>query len=814
MKDLTEFEHGKILPININDEMKNSYLDYAMSVIVGRALPDVRDGLKPVHRRILYAMSELGMTPDKPHKKSARLVGEVLGKYHPHGDAAVYDAMVRMAQDFACRYPLVDGHGNFGSIDGDSAAAMRYTEARMAKITQEMLADIDKDTVDFVPNFDDTLKEPVVLPARIPNLLINGSSGIAVGMATNIPPHNLGEIIDGVIMLIDNPDATPQELMMAVKGPDFPTGGIIMGREGIKSAYKTGRGAIRIRAKTTIETMSNGKSRILVHELPYQVNKARLIEKIAELVRDKKIDGITDLRDESDRMGMQIVIELRKDANPQVVLNQLFKHTQLQETFGVIMLALVDGQPKVLNLRDALFYYLEHQKDVITRRTRFELDKAEARAHILEGLKIALDHLDEVIKTIRESRTVEIARNALMDKFGLSEKQAQAILDMRLQKLTGLEREKLEEEYKNLLERIAYLKAVLANEHMVLGIIKEELLVIKEKYNDPRRTEISMNDINIDTEDLIAEEDMVITITHLGYVKRIALDTYRNQKRGGRGVTAMGTKEEDFVEHLFITTTHHYLLFFTNKGKVYKLKVHNIPEAGRQAKGTAIVNLLYISGDEKITAVIPVRSFDTEECLLTITRKGIIKKTPLVEYGSTRKDGIIALSLDENDELIDVKLTNGKNEVIIGTKEGKAIRFAEEEVRSMGRAARGVKGISLSEKDEVIGIDTIEQGADVLVVTEKGFGKRSHVDDYRRQGRGGKGIMTIRPTKRNGNLVGIKVVKPGDELMLITAEGIIIRLDVDGISTMGRSTQGVRLMRLDENDHVVAVAKVVTKDED
>lgn len=561
MKNLTEFEHGKILPININDEMKNSYLDYAMSVIVGRALPDVRDGLKPVHRRILYAMSELGMTPDKPHKKSARLVGEVLGKYHPHGDTAVYDAMVRMAQDFACRYPLVDGHGNFGSIDGDSAAAMRYTEARMAKITQEMLADIDKDTVDFVPNFDDTLKEPVVLPARIPNLLINGSSGIAVGMATNIPPHNLGEIIDGVIMLIDNPDATPQELMMAVKGPDFPTGGIIMGREGIKSAYKTGRGAIRIRAKTTIETMSNGKSRILVHELPYQVNKARLIEKIAELVRDKKIDGITDLRDESDRMGMQIVIELRKDANPQVVLNQLFKHTQLQETFGVIMLALVDGQPKVLNLRDALFYYLEHQKDVITRRTRFELDKAEARAHILEGLKIALDHLDEVIKTIRESRTVEIARNALMDKFGLSEKQAQAILDMRLQKLTGLEREKLEEEYKNLLERIAYLKAVLANEHMVLGIIKEELLVIKEKYNDPRRTEISINDVNIDTEDLIAEEDMVITITHLGYIKRIALDTYRNQKRGGRGVTAMGTKEEDFVEHLFITTTHHYLLF-------------------------------------------------------------------------------------------------------------------------------------------------------------------------------------------------------------------------------------------------------------
>lgn len=811
---MTEMDHGKVLPININDEMQNSYLDYAMSVIVGRALPDVRDGLKPVHRRILYAMHELGMTPDKAYKKSARLVGEVLGKYHPHGDTAVYDAMVRMAQNFACRYPLVDGHGNFGSIDGDSAAAMRYTEARMAKITQEMLADIEKDTVEFTPNFDDTLKEPVVLPSKIPNLLINGSSGIAVGMATNIPPHNLGEVVDGLVMMISNPEVTPQELMMVVKGPDFPTGGIIMGREGIKNAFKTGRGAIRIRAKTTIETMNNGKNRILVHELPYQVNKARLIEKIAELVRDKKIDGITDLRDESDRTGMQVVIELRRDANPQIVLNQLYKHTQLQETFGVNMLALVDGQPKVLNLREVMVHYLEHQKDVITRRTRFELNKAEARAHIVEGLKIALDHLDAVIATIRESRTVEIARNNLMERFQLSEKQAQAILDMRLQKLTGLEREKLEEEYKALLEKIAYLKAVLADERMVLGIIKDELLVIKEKYGDARRTDIAQDDVNLETEDLIAEEDMVITITRQGYIKRIALDTYRNQKRGGRGVTGMGTKEEDFVEHLFVTTTHHYILFFTNKGKVYKLKVHNIPEAGRQAKGMAIVNLVYLSGEDKITAVIPVRSFDTNEYLLTLTKRGVVKKTPLVEYGSTRKDGIIALTLDDNDELIGVKLTNGEREVIIGTTHGKSIRFAEEEVRSMGRTARGVRAISVTDDDEVISVDTVDDEADLLVVSSKGFGKRTPLEEYRRQGRGGKGIMTIRPTKRNGDLVGIKVVKPGEELMLITAEGIIIRLNAEDISKMGRTTQGVRLMRLDKKDHVVAVAKVVTKDEE
>lgn len=808
-----EFNHGKIVPINIHDEMKNSYMDYAMSVIVGRALPDVRDGLKPVHRRILYAMHELGMTPDKPHKKSARLVGEVLGKYHPHGDTAVYDAMVRLAQDFACRYPLVDGHGNFGSVDGDSAAAMRYTEARMAKITLEMLADIDKETVDFMPNFDDTLEEPIVMPSRIPNLLVNGSAGIAVGMATNIPPHNLGEVIDGIIMMIDSPDVTPDELMMTIKGPDFPTGGFIMGTEGIKSAYRTGRGSVRMRAKTEIEQMNNGKTRILVNELPYQVNKAKLIEKIAELVRDKKIDGITDLRDESDRTGMQVVIELRRDANPQVVLNQLYKHTQLQDTFGIIMLALVDGQPRVLNLREILFYYLEHQKDVITRRTRFDLNKAEARAHIVEGLRIALDRIDEVIKTIRASRTTEIARTALMDNFGLSEKQAQAILDMRLQRLTGLEREKLEEEYRQLMERIAYFRAVLADEKMVLGIIKDELLVVKQKFADKRRSVITEDDTRIDIEDLIAEEDMVITITHQGYIKRIPLDTYRSQKRGGRGVTAMGTKEEDFVEHLFITTTHHYILFFTNKGKVYRLKVHEIPEAGRQAKGTAIVNLLFVSGDEKITTVIPAKSFDTDEYLFTATRRGVVKKTPLRDYSNTRKDGLIALTLDENDELIDVKLTHGNEEMILATQKGMAIRFAEKEVRPMGRTARGVRGIRLSGEDSLIGMEVAQPDSHLLVVTARGFGKRTPLEEYRLQSRGGKGIMTIRPTKRNGLIAGVKVVSNDEELMIITAEGIIIRLAAQDISSMGRTTQGVTLMRLDQKDAVVAVAKVVTKDE-
>ena len=810
---MTGFGTGKVLPIDINDEMKNSYMDYAMSVIVGRALPDVRDGLKPVHRRILFAMNELGMTPDKPHKKSARIVGEVLGKFHPHGDTAVYDAMVRMAQNFACRYPLIDGHGNFGSIDGDSAAAMRYTEARMSKLATELLHDIEKDTVDFMPNFDDTLKEPVVLPARVPNLLINGSSGIAVGMATNIPPHNIGEVIDGVFTLIDNPEATPKELMMSIQGPDFPTGGTIMGRDGINSAYTTGRGVIRVRAQAKIEKMASGKMRILVHELPYQVNKARLIEKIAELVRDKKLDGITDLRDESDRTGMQIVIELRRDVNPDIILNQLYKHTQLQETFGVIMLALVDGQPRVLNLRDILFYYLEHQKDVITKRTRFELNKAEARAHIVEGLRIALNNLDAVIKTIRESQTVDIARAALMERFGLTEKQAQAILEMRLQRLTGLEREKLEEEYKTLMEKIAYYKAVLASEKMVLDIIKEELQEMRRKYNDPRRTVISDEDTKMDIEDLIAEEDMVLTITHHGYIKRISLDTYRSQKRGGRGVTGMGTKEEDFVEHLFITTTHHFILFFTNKGKVYKLKVHEIPEAGRQAKGTAIVNLLQLTGDDKITSVIPVKSFDLEGYLFTATKRGIVKKTPIHDYSSTRRDGLIALTLDEDDELIRVKLTSGNDELIIGTRKGKAIRFSEREVRSMGRPARGVRGITLVGDDTVVGLELVQSGAYLLVVTANGFGKRTAIDEYHTQGRGGKGVLTIRPTKRNGLLVGIKVVNEDEEVMMITAEGIIIRIITGDISKMKRTTQGVTLMRLDKKDSVVALAKVVMKED-
>jgi len=675
------------------------------------------------------------------------------------------------------------------------------------------LNDIDKDTVDFMPNFDDTLKEPVVLPARTPNLLINGSSGIAVGMATNIPPHNIGEVIDGVVMLIDNPDVSPKELMMTVKGPDFPTGGTIMGRDGIRSAYMTGRGVVRVRSEARIERMASGKMRILVTELPYQVNKARLIEKIAELVRDKKLDGITDLRDESDRTGMQIVIELRRDANANVILNQLYKHTQMQETFGVIMLALAEGQPRVLNLREILFYYLEHQKDVITRRTRFELNKAEARAHIVEGLRIALNNLDAVIKTIRESRTVDIARTALMERFNLSEKQAQAILDMRLQRLTGLEREKLEEEYKNLMERIAYYRAVLANEHMVLGIIKEELLEIRKKYNDPRRTRISNEDTKMDMEDLIAEEDMVITITHNAYLKRISLDTYRSQRRGGRGVTGMGTKEEDFVEHLFITTTHHFILFFTSKGKVYKLKVHEIPEAGRQAKGTAIVNLLQITGDEKITSVIPIKTFDSNLYLFTATKKGVVKKTPLNEYASSRRDGLIALSLDDDDELMDVKLTTGEDELIIATRQGMSIRFSEKQVRKMGRTARGVRGITLAVDDRIVGIELVHSGLYLLIVTANGFGKRTRLNEYRAQSRGGKGIMTIRPTRRNGPVVGIKVVNDDEEVMMITAEGIIIRLTVKDISAMGRTTQGVTMMRLDKRDSVVALAKVVTKDE-
>lgn len=805
---------GKILPVNIEEEMKKSYIDYAMSVIVGRALPDVRDGLKPVHRRILYSMFERGVTPDKPHKKSARVVGDVLGKYHPHGDSAVYDTIVRMAQDFSIRYLLIDGHGNFGSVDGDSAAAMRYTEVRMSKFAMEMLSDINKNTVDFVPNYDDTEQEPSVLPSRVPNLLVNGSSGIAVGMATNIPPHNLGEVIDGVVLLIDDPDVDISSLMTAIKGPDFPTGALIMGKEGIRSAYTTGRGSVKMRAKAQIEQYGNSRQRIIVTEIPYQVNKAKLIEKIAELVRDKRIEGITDLRDESDRTGMRIVIELRRDVNGRVILNQLYKHTQLQETFGVIMLALVNGHPRVLNLKQVLIHYLEHQKDVIVRRTRFDLGKAEARAHIVEGLKIALDHIDAVIKTIRESQTTEIAREHLMERFSLSEKQAQAILDMRLQKLTGLERQKLDDEYKELIKTIAYLTEVLNNEKLVLHIIKEELLAIKGKYNDNRRTQIVRDDSDLNEEDLIAEEDMVITITHNGYIKRLNANTYRSQKRGGKGITAMATKEEDFVEHLFITTTHHYLMFFTNKGKAYRLKVYELPEAGRTAKGTAMVNLLPVSGNELVTAVIPVKEFSDDLFLFMATQNGIVKKSLLREYDSTRKDGLIAINLEENDELIGVKLTNGEEEIILGTRNGQAIRFSEQEVRPMGRNTRGVKGIRLGKKDSVVSMDSVQDNADLMVISENGFGKRTPLDEYRNQCRGGRGCFTIKKTDKTGPLVAIKVVHPEDELMIITKEGIIIRINVADASIMSRNTQGVTLIRLNENDKAVAVAKVVTKDDE
>lgn len=806
-----DFGLGKVLPVKIEEEMKNSYIDYAMSVIVMRALPDVRDGLKPVHRRILYAMHEAGMTPTKPYKKSARIVGEVLGKYHPHGDSSVYDATVRMAQDFSTRYLLVDGHGNFGSIDGDSAAAMRYTEVRMSRIAETMLSDIEKDTVDFAPNYDESLKEPTVLPAKIPNLLVNGSAGIAVGMATNIPPHNLCEVVDGLVLMIDNPEVTIKELMMAIKGPDFPTGGLILGREGIRQAYTTGRGVVKMRAQARIEKMSNGKHRILVTEIPYQVNKARLIEKTAELVREKAIDGITDLRDESDRSGMRIVIELRRDVNPDVVLNQLYKHTQLQETFGIIMLALVNGRPRVLNLHEVLYYYLEHQKSVITRRTQFELAKAKARAHILEGLKIALDHLDAVITTIRQSKTVDIARTALMDGFALSEKQAQAILDLRLQRLTGLEREKIEQEYKDVLEVIDWLESVLADEHKVLNLIKEELLEVKKRFGDPRRTVITSDVSKLEIEDLIAEEDIVITLTHGGYIKRLPVDTYRNQRRGGRGVTGMGTKEEDFVEHLFVTTTHHNILFFTNRGRVYRLKGYEIPEASRTSKGTSIVNILSLESKEKVTAVIPVKEFSGNRFLFMATQKGIVKKSDLLDFDTVRKGGLIAINLDEDDDLIDVRLTNGEQHIIMGTKNGLAISFPETDVRNMGRTAHGVRGIRLHSDDRVVGMDTIKKDGEVLTVTAEGYGKRTPVTEYRNQARGGKGIINTKVTDKTGEVIGIKVVRPGQELMLITIDGIVIRIDVNEISVISRNTQGVKLMKTSENDKVVALASVEKK---
>ena len=806
-------DQDKVVPVNLSEVMSTSYIDYAMSVIVARALPDVRDGLKPVHRRILYAMQEAGMGSNKPYKKSARIVGEVLGKYHPHGDTSVYDAIVRMAQDFSIRYPLADGHGNFGSVDGDPAAAMRYTEVRMSKIAELMLQDIDKDTVDFVPNYDESLKEPSVLPAKFPQLLVNGSAGIAVGMATNIPPHNMREVIDGVLMLIDNPETTVDELMTVVKGPDFPTGGQILGLEGVRSAYRTGRGVVPMRAEAHIETMSSGKAQIIVTELPYQVNKARLVEKIAELVRDKTIEGITALRDESDRSGMRIVMELRRDANANVILNQLYKHTQMQDSFGVIMLALVDGRPRVLNLKEVLHYYLAHQEDVITRRTKYELAKAEARAHILEGLTIALDHLDAVITTIRSSRTADIAKAALMDGFSLSDKQAQAILDLRLQRLTGLEREKIQEEYQEVLKTIDYLKSVLADESKIFGIIKDELTKVKEQFGDDRRTRITLDASDMAVEDLIAEEDVVLTLTHGGYVKRIPLDTYRNQKRGGRGVTGMGTKETDFVEHLLITTTHRTVLFFTNRGLVYRLKGYDIPESARQAKGTAIVNLLPLSGGETITAVIPVEAFREDRYLFMATRKGIVKKTVLKEFDTARKGGLIALTLDEDDNLIGVKATDGERQIVIGTRDGLAIAFEEGDVRVMGRQAHGVYGIRLSDMDEVVGMDTLRPEHQILTVTEEGYGKRTAVSEYRIQQRGGKGIINMKVTEKTGAVVGLKVVHPEQELMLITTGGIVIRTNVDEISVISRNTQGVKVIKTEEGDRVASLAVMDQKTE-
>ena len=803
-----EFTHGKILPTIMETEVQESFIDYAMSVITSRALPDVRDGLKPVHRRILYSLYKNGMTPDKKHKKSAHIVGDVLAKYHPHGDSSVYDAMVRLAQDFNIRYPLVDGQGNFGSVDGDSAAAMRYTEARMTKLTLEMLADLEKETVDFGLNYDESEKEPLVLPSRYPNLIVNGSSGIAVGMATNIPPHNLGEVIDGTIALIDNRDLPDQDLLKYVKGPDFPGGGIILGRKGIEDAYLTGRGSIKVRSRSEIEPMNNGKNRIVVTEIPYQVNKARLIEKIAELARDKKIDGITDLRDESDRKGMRIVIELRRDVNPQVILNQLYKNTQLQDNFGVIMLALVDGMPKILTLKQALNHYIDHQEDVVTRRTKHDLRKAEERAHIVEGLKIAVDNIDEVIKIIRSSYNDAESKERLNQRFGLSDRQAQAVIEMQIRRLTGLAREKLEEELADLYEKIAYYKSILADETKLLGIIKDELLQIKEKHNDVRRSQISSHEDKLELEDLIEDEDVVITISHTGYIKRMPSDTYKSQKRGGRGITAMTTKEEDFVEQIFTTSTHNFLIFFTNKGKCYRLKVYEIPEAGRQAKGTAIVNLLNITGDEKITTVIPLKKFDDELFLMAATKMGVVKKTPLAEYDTSRRDGIIAINLEDHDELIGVQLTDKKQDMILVTAGGQAIRFAEEEARPMARATKGVRGIKLMDDDYVVGMEVVRDEGDLLVITANGYGKRTPMEEYRQQARGGKGVFTVRPSARNGEIVGALVVKDDEEIMAISKEGIIIRIKVAEISTMGRTTQGVTIMKMGDHDSVVSMARV------
>ncbi|MCI1592850.1 DNA gyrase subunit A [Heyndrickxia oleronia] len=811
---MAETPKSNIKEVNISHEMRTSFLDYAMSVIVSRALPDVRDGLKPVHRRILYAMNDLGMTSDKAYKKSARIVGEVIGKYHPHGDSAVYETMVRMAQDFSYRYMLVDGHGNFGSIDGDSAAAMRYTEARMSKISMELVRDLNKDTIDYQDNYDGSEREPVVLPSRFPNLLVNGTSGIAVGMATNIPPHQLGEVIDGVLALSKDPDITIQELMEHIPGPDFPTAGLIVGRSGIRRAYETGRGSITLRARVEIEQKPNGKESIIIKEIPYQVNKAKLVERIAELVRDKKIDGITDLSDQSDRQGMHVVIDVRRDANANVLLNNLYKHTALQTTFGINLLALVEGQPKVLNLKQCLYHYLEHQKVIIRRRTEFELRKAEARAHILEGLRIALDHIDEIISLIRSSQTTEIARNGLMENFSLSEKQAQAILDMRLQRLTGLEREKIEEEYQELIKLIAELKAILADEEKVLEIIREELLEIKERFNDVRRTEIVSGGVEqIEDEDLIPRENIVISLTHNGYIKRLPISTYKSQKRGGRGVQGMGTNEDDFVEHLLTTSTHDTILFFTNKGKVYRAKGYEIPEFSRTAKGIPIINLLGIEKDEWINTMIRVEEFVDDSFLFFTTKRGISKRTPLTDFANIRTNGLIAIHLREEDELISVKLTDGDRDIIIGTKNGMLIRFPEVDVRSMGRTATGVKGITLSGDDEVVGMEILDESNDVLIVTINGYGKRTTASEYRIQSRGGKGLKTCNITEKNGGLIAVKTVTGEEDLMLITAGGVLIRMAVGDISQLGRNTQGVKLIRLGEDEHVATVAKVEKEEE-
>lgn len=803
----------KVHEVDLKKTMETSYIDYAMSVIAARALPDVRDGLKPVQRRILYSMIELNNGPDKPHRKCARIVGDTMGKYHPHGDSSIYGALVNLAQEWSTRYPLVDGHGNFGSVDGDGAAAMRYTEARLSKISMEMTADINKDTVDFAPNFDETEKEPTVLPSRFPNLLVNGTSGIAVGMATNIPPHNLREVIAAVVKIIDdqideNGETTIEDILKIVKGPDFPTGAEILGTRGIEEAYRTGRGKIRVRAVTNIEPMQNGKNRIIVTELPFMVNKARLIEKIAELVRDKRIDGITDLSDQSSREGMRICIELRRDVNPNVILNQLYKHTQLQDTFGVIMLALVNNEPRIMNILDMLKYYLKHQEDVVTRRTKYELNKAEERAHILQGLLIALDHIDEVIKIIRGSKTVQIAKEELMARFDLSDVQAQAIVDMRLRALTGLEREKLEAEYAELQKRIEELKAILADRKVLLGVIKKEILIISEKYGDERRTHIGYDEFDISMEDLIPRENVVITMTKLGYIKRMTMDTFKSQNRGGKGIKGMQTLDDDYIEELFITTSHHYIMFFTNTGRVYRLKAYEIPEAGRTARGTAIINLLQLMPDEKITAVIPIYEYEDGKYLFMATEKGLVKKTPIVDYANVRKTGLAAITLREDDKLIEVKVTDNEQDIILVTKDGQCIRFNEQDVRSTGRTSMGVRGMNLSDNDVVIGMQMSSQGKYLLIVSEKGMGKRTDLDEFTRQNRGGKGVKCYKITEKTGNVIGMKAVDEDNEIMIINTEGIIIRMKCSDISVYGRITSGVKLINLPENEKVASTAKV------